>query len=82
MICLGLQDKRLCVISYCTATSFFGLSVDLNRMAAALPSSKLRGVTSKTKKERFTRRATLALRGLLRVFGRFAKPQRGPELQS
>lgn len=82
MICLEQQDKRLCVISYCTATSFFGLSVDLNRRAAALPSSKLKEITSKIKMERLTRRVALALRGLLRVFGRFAKPQPAPELQS
>ena len=80
MICLEQQDKRLCVISYCTATSFFGHSLALNQKAAAPPSSKLKEITSKIKIQRLTRRAALALRGLLRVFGRFAKPQPAPEL--
>jgi len=82
MIYVEQQDKRLCVIAYCTATSFFGLSLARKQNATKHPSSKLKGITSKIKIERLTRRAALALRGLLRVFGRFAKPQRGPELQS
>jgi hypothetical protein len=82
MICLEQQDKRLCVISYCTATSFFGLSLARKQKATEHPSSKLKEITSKIKIERLTRRAALALRGLLRVFGRFAKPQPAPELHS
>ena len=82
MIYVEQQDKRLCVIAYCTATSFFGLFAARNRRVAALPSSKLQGITSKIKMEIVTRRAALALRGLLRFFGRFAKPQHAPELQS
>ena len=82
MIYVEQQDKRLCFPAGCTATSFFGLSAALNQKATAHPSSKLQGITSKIKIERVTRRAALALRGLLRVFGRFAKPQHAPELQS
>ena len=79
------QDKRLCVPAGCTAISFFGLSgfsVTLKQKATDHSSSKLQGITSKIKMEIVTRRAALALRGLLRVFGRFAKPQPAPELQS
>ena len=80
MIYVKQQDKRLCVIAYCTATSFFGHFAALDRRAAALPSSKLQGITSEIKLEIMTRRAALALRGLLRFFRRFAKPQHAPEL--
>jgi hypothetical protein len=81
MIYVKQQDKRLCVPARCTATTFFALSAALNQKAAAHHGNKLQGITFKIKIERLTRRAALALRGLLRVFGRFAKPQH-PELQS
>jgi hypothetical protein len=81
MISIEQQDKRLCVPAGCTAASFFGLSAALNQKATARPSNKLQGITSKAKIERLTRRAALALRGLASL-GRFAKPQRSPELQS
>ncbi len=82
MIYVKQHDKRLCVIAYCTATSFFGHSLAQNQTATEHPSSKLKEITSKIKIEILTRRTALALRGLLRVFGRFAKPQHAPELQS
>jgi hypothetical protein len=81
MICLLRKDKKLCVPAGCTATSFFGLAAAINQKAAAHPGSKLQGITCKIKRERVTRRAALALRGLMRVFGRFA-PQHAMELQS
>jgi hypothetical protein len=82
MIYVDQLDKRVCAPNRCTATSFFGLSVALNKKAEEHFISKSRGITSKTKTVSVTRRAALALRGLLRVFGRFAKPQQAPELQS
>lgn len=75
------QDKRLCAPNRCTAKSFFGLSLALNQKVAAHSNSKLQGITCESKRERVTRRAALALRGLMRVFGRFA-PQHAVELQS
>jgi hypothetical protein len=81
MIYVERKDKRLCFPAGCTATSFFGLAAAINQKAAAHPGSKLQGITCKIKRERVTRRAALALRGLMRVFGRFA-PQHAPELHS
>jgi len=81
MIYVERKDKRLCVPAGCTATSFFGLAVTINQKPAAHPGSKLQDITYKSKRERVTRRAALALRDLMRVFGRFA-PQHAVELQS
>jgi hypothetical protein len=81
MIYVEQHDKRLCAPNGCTAASFFGLSAALNQKVAARPSNKLQGITDKTKIERFTRRAALALRGLFAILGRFA-PQHAQELQS
>jgi len=81
MIHVEQHNKRLCVLNGCTAASFFGLSAAINQKASEHPSSKLKGIASKIKMESLTRRAALALRDLMRVFGRFA-PQHAPELQS
>ena len=77
MIYVKQQDKRLCFSAGCTATIFFGLSVAINQNTTAHYSSKLQGTTYKIKMERVTRRAALALPGLLRVFGRFAPQNAG-----
>lgn len=82
MICIKQQDKRLCFRAVCTATGFFGLSIAPNQKDKAHPSSKLHGITSKTKIERFVRESCPSSpRPVLRVFGRFA-PQHAPELKS
>ena len=72
MIYVERKDKRLCFPAGCTATSFFGLAAAQNQKAAAHSNSKLQCTTYKIKIERVTRRAALALPGLMRVFGRFA----------
>jgi hypothetical protein len=77
MIYVKQQDKRLCGIAYCTAKNFLDFYVARNQNAAAHYSSKLQGTTYKIKIERVTRRAALALPGLLRVFGRFAPQNAG-----
>ena len=77
MIYVERKDKRLCFPAGCTATSFFGLAAAQNQKAAAHSSSKLQGITCKSKRERVTRRAALALPGLLRFFGRFAPQHAG-----
>lgn len=77
MIYLNRKDKRLCFPAGCTTTSFFGLAAAINQKAAAHPGSKLQGITCKSKRERVTRRAALALPGLFAILGRFAPQHAG-----
>jgi len=75
MIYVERKDKRLCFPAGYTATSFFGLAAAQNQTATAHSNSKMQCTTYKIKRARVTRRAALALPGLMRVFGRFAPQQ-------